>query len=629
MKRLIGALLCLTLVFTAGCAGEKTALPTPEPTPELAEPTPDMEELTDSFSLTRDTMPRLDGSTSTAPLALAVCARVLGESEESVGDLVRFSKTTNAYMNLISGEADLLIVGEANEDVIAEKERLGFEWEKEPFATDAFVFVVNENNPVDSITVDEARKIYTGEIKNWSELGGEDMEIIALQRNEGAGSQAIMEKLVMQGEKMMDAPEDYVVATMGDLMTAVKSYDASAGAIGYTVYYYAEEMKMAKGLKMLQIDGVAPEPDTIRSESYPLVNPKYVVIPASAEENAPNRLLRDWMLSRPGQQLIADMGYVSIMALDVSTPSVPLVGGRVHDGYTDHLIQSEDYGILIPYAGERLFDDWPASTGCKYGLMTADGNVVVDPVYSNVYAPWYYESYCFRTHPMLVLERGVGGEKLIRVAARDGSWQTTDEYDICVSSKDGLTLFTKSGVVLMSPDGSIQHSSGYAELGLSEEQWNTMRSEADFGDGIGGSRKEEKLALWMQDDFTTVCCYDFASGQRDEVSVEDWWSETGASSFPQESYPVEGAEKLHDELLGDGAPGLLSVYSFTEGSSKREYYLEDGTFLPELTTDGDKWYELVSVTGGLIEVLSLNYSEYLDLQTGECVFRTFLGYEPD
>lgn len=288
---------CLLL---SGCAGTVSTPPTP--TPEQVE-----------FVFTRDNLPRLDGSTSTAPLAEAVCSVLLGESRENTADLVQFNKTTSAYYNLMDGAADLLIVGEPNEDVLAQKEERGFRWEQQPFATDAFVFVVNADNPVDSITVDQARRIYTGEITNWKELGGEDREIIPLQRNPEAGSQALMEKLVMQGTPMMDAPTDYIVASMGGLMEAVKGYDGSPGAIGYSVYYYAEEMEMAQGLKLLALDGVTPCPDTIRSEEYPLINPKYVVIPADAAEDAPNRILFHWLLSEEGQKLVDHEGYVSIL----------------------------------------------------------------------------------------------------------------------------------------------------------------------------------------------------------------------------------------------------------------------------------------------------------------------------
>ena len=306
MKRPLAMLLSivLTLTLLAACGGQEGG--TASPDPQVSRP-----------SFTRDDLPRLDGSTSTVPLALAVCAEVLGESREEVQDLVRFNKTTTAYFNLLEGNADLLIVGEANDEVMARKKELNFEWEKQPFATDAFVFVVNEDNPVDSITVEQARDIYSGKITNWKELGGEDRPITALQRNEGAGSQTLMEKLVMQGTPMMEAPTEYIVTTMGQLMEAVKSFDGSPGAIGYSVYYYAEEMKMAQGLKLLKLEGVEPNPDTIRSETYPLVNPKYVVIPSGEPKGAPNKVLFDWLLSEDGQTLIAKEGYVSI--LDVKT----------------------------------------------------------------------------------------------------------------------------------------------------------------------------------------------------------------------------------------------------------------------------------------------------------------------
>lgn len=301
-------------VLLSACAPAAGPAPSVTPTPPES-PFPTAAE--NLFTFTRENLPRLDGSTSTAPLAEAVCSVLLGESREEVGDLVQFNKTTTAYYNLLWGNADLLIIGEANEEVMAEKESLGFEWEQEPFATDAFVFVVNEDNPVNSITVDEARRIYTGEITNWKELGGEDRAILPFQRNTDAGSQTLMEKLVMQGTPMMEAPTDYVVGTMGQLMEAVKSYDGSPGAIGYSVYYYAEEMRMAQGLKMLALEGVEPNPATIRTGEYPLVNPKYVVIPADAAEDSPNRILYNWLLGEEGQRLVAHEGYVSILEVDV------------------------------------------------------------------------------------------------------------------------------------------------------------------------------------------------------------------------------------------------------------------------------------------------------------------------
>ena len=641
MKKLLLIVLALALALSVtACGGTKapvteTPAPTPEQsakpveTPELPEETPAAAEFP-MPELSRETMPRLDGSTSTAPLAIAVCKAILGESEEEVADLVQFSKTTRSYLNLLHGEADLLIVGEANEEVMKEKEALGFEWLREPFATDAFVFVVNENNPVDSITVEQARKIYTGEITNWKELGGEDRPITALQRNQGAGSQTLMEKLVMQGEPMMEAPTEYIVATMGQLMTAVKSYDGSADAIGYSVYYYAEEMKMARGLKLLKLEGVEPNPDTIREEVYPLVNPKYIVIPADAAEDAPNRQLFDWLLSPGGQKMIAEEGYVSVMELEVTPKVTPLVGERIYSDYTDTLICRDDYGTLIPFAGQRLAADWPASDGCLYGLMTRDGKVVVDAVYSEICAPTWHGGGRSHTFPLLILRKGTEDGAAIAVAAADGSWCTDFAYQYYVASEEGLLLFRASGLTWMREDGSIEAELTYGQMGLSETDWQQILNEISWGEGLAGSMLNGQIALRWEDG-NNILCYYVKKQQLVTVSLE-LWNAAGEQRYPwtePEEPAISGAEPVRDVLLGSDAPMLLKVMETEDGNTVTSYYTENGDALPRFTTYGFLWYQRLNLVGGLIEELDLNTAAYYDMETLECVFRTSLGYEGD
>ena len=211
------------------------------------------------------------------------------------------------------GNAGLLIAAEPAEVIWQEKEEQGFDWNMEPFAVDALVFVVNADNPVDSLTVEQVQKLYTGEITNWSEVGGDDLPIVPFQRNAEAGSQTAMLKLVMKDLPMMDAPADYVRGEMGDLIEAVAAYDGTHAAIGYTVYYYANDMKMADGLKILAIDGIEPCADTIRSGAYPFLNNYYVLTAADLPEDAPAKTLYDWILSEEGQKLVAHEGYVSVL----------------------------------------------------------------------------------------------------------------------------------------------------------------------------------------------------------------------------------------------------------------------------------------------------------------------------
>jgi phosphate transport system substrate-binding protein len=178
---------------------------------------------------------------------------------------------------------------------------------------DGLVFVVNESNPVENLTTEQIQKIYSGEITNWSEVGGDDVDIVPFQRNEEAGSQTAMKKLVMGGIPMMEAPAEYVSGAMGDLVKVVASYNDSAAAIGYTVYYYAHDMKMADRLKLLAVDGIQPSAETIRSRAYPFINDSYVVIRAGLPDDAPAKILYDWLLSAEGQRLVAQEGYVSVL----------------------------------------------------------------------------------------------------------------------------------------------------------------------------------------------------------------------------------------------------------------------------------------------------------------------------
>ena len=290
--------------LTAVCLLTACGQPSPEP---QAEPQPEQ------FVFSRENFPRLNGSTSTVPLGQAIASVLLGESREEVADLIHFSKTTQSYRDLMGGNADLLIAAEPAEVIWEEKAAQGFDWEMEPFAVDGLVFLVNANNPVDSLTVEQIQKIYTGEITNWSEVGGEDLDIVPFQRNREAGSQTAMQKLVMGDLPMTDAPADYVRGEMGDLIRAVAAYDGTADAIGYTVYYYAEDMKMASGLKILAVDGVHPSDETIRSGEYSLLNNYYVLTAAGLPEDNPARILYRWLLSEEGQRLVDHEGYVSVL----------------------------------------------------------------------------------------------------------------------------------------------------------------------------------------------------------------------------------------------------------------------------------------------------------------------------
>ena len=99
---------------------------------------------------------------------------------------------------------------------------------------------------------------------------------------------------------------------MNELTETVKSFDNSSNAIGYTVYYYAKNMKFADGLKIIKVDDVDPSPETIKNKDYPFINPYFLVIRSGLESDDPTQILYDWIMSDDGQKLVDKQGYVPV-----------------------------------------------------------------------------------------------------------------------------------------------------------------------------------------------------------------------------------------------------------------------------------------------------------------------------
>lgn len=315
MKKTLALAMALGLTLTVTACQNQTAqvTPTPVETPSPT-PTPAATPAPGQFVFTRENFPRLDGSTATVPLGQAVASVLLGESREEVSDLIDFHKTSRAYYNLVDGEADLLIVAEGGQDSYDYRDQKGKTWKMEPVAAETLVFFVNADNPVENLTLDQVRDIYTGKITNWKDVGGSDAPIQAYQRPKGGGSQAIMDKEIMGDLEMMEpANTDYVVSSMEGIIEAVRAWDDNPQAIGYTVYYYATDMGMTDGLKLLSIDGVAPNKDTIRSGEYPIHTAYYAVMDADTPADSPTAILYDWLFTQEGQDLVDAAGYVSVI----------------------------------------------------------------------------------------------------------------------------------------------------------------------------------------------------------------------------------------------------------------------------------------------------------------------------
>jgi len=266
---------------------------------------------------TVDDYPIVDGSTATLPLSYALMQAATGATQEVAQAAISHSKTTESFYALVDGRADLLLVYEPSQDAFDYAGECGVKLLLKPIGRDALVFLVNPANPVQSLTREQLIDIYTGKAASWKDVGGNDLPIVAYQRIQNSGSQVMMEKQVMQGVKMMEAPKELRTDEMAELIDEVASYKDAPSAIGYSVYYYVHNMYSNANIRLLQVGGVAPENEAIASGAYPFTQDFYAVIRADAPEDSVQRKLYDWLTTEEGQALITDAGYVAIVGEEV------------------------------------------------------------------------------------------------------------------------------------------------------------------------------------------------------------------------------------------------------------------------------------------------------------------------
>lgn len=310
MRKLLMLCLLLPMLALAACA-EPPQPNEPVDTPEDTTPVdvPEPAPADEPFAFTLDNMPIIDGSTANIPMIEAVYAVLLGLPRAEAAELVNTSGTDYAYRNLIYGRADILLVYSPAPSTLVEAKAEGVELEMAPIGRDGLVFLVNKVNPVQSLSPQQLVDIYSGKTTNWSEVGGENVEITAFQRPYLSGSQTMMNALVMHEVEMADTAAEYIIGEMGGLIEAVAAFDTAKSSIGYNVYYFVSRMELNENVRMLAVNGVEPSVASIADGSYPFVSDFYAVIRADAAVGSPERILFDWIQSEDGINLIKNEGY--------------------------------------------------------------------------------------------------------------------------------------------------------------------------------------------------------------------------------------------------------------------------------------------------------------------------------
>ncbi|MFJ7727435.1 PstS family phosphate ABC transporter substrate-binding protein [Neobacillus sp. NPDC097160] len=256
-------------------------------------------------------MPILDGAEAAFPVYSAFANATyenIGKMMGEAGEVVSFTNTTYAYERLLSGEVDIYFGAVPSKEQLEMAKEAGKELVKTPIGKEAFVFFVNPSNQVNSLKVSEIKEIYSGKIKNWSEVGGKNKRIIAFQRPKNSGSQTLLEKIMGDTPIMKPLKED-VPEGMGGIIEQVADYRNYDNSIGFSFRFFATGMKANQDIKLLAIDAIEPNPENIASGEYPFTASLYAITVKDNPKQAIQPFL-EWMQGTQGQEIVERIGYI-------------------------------------------------------------------------------------------------------------------------------------------------------------------------------------------------------------------------------------------------------------------------------------------------------------------------------
>ena len=167
-------------------------------------------------------------------------------------------------------------------------------------AYDGIALIVNNENKVVDLTLEQIAKIYTGEIKNWSEIGGNDQEIVLIGREAGSGTRDGFEAITDTEDKCVYRQQ---LTSTGDVITAVSQ---NPGAIGY-----ASVASIKDTVKVVRVDGVTPSEETIKNGSYVVQRPFLLVTSSKTELSESAQKFFDYITSEQAKSIISNAGVVS------------------------------------------------------------------------------------------------------------------------------------------------------------------------------------------------------------------------------------------------------------------------------------------------------------------------------
>lgn len=233
-----------------------------------------------------------DGSTSMSKVIGA-----LGEAFENDTGIAVTYNATGSGSGIQAVEEGRCDIGLSSRNLKDEEKASGLE--STVLAYDGIAIIVNPENPVADLDVETIAKIYTGEITNWKEVGGNDTEIVLIGREAGSGTRDGFESITDTEDKCKYRQE---LTSTGDVITTVAS---NPDAIGY-----ASLASVKDTTKALTVGGVAPSEKTVKDGSYVIGRPFVLVTKSDTELSKDAQKFFDYITSGAANDIISEAGAV-------------------------------------------------------------------------------------------------------------------------------------------------------------------------------------------------------------------------------------------------------------------------------------------------------------------------------
>ena len=290
---LMAALLMITTLLAA-CGGNDTEEDTTEDTNAGEEASDNGDSAEESESSSLEGTITMAGSTSVQPLSEELAAAFMEihpDTRLEVAGGGSGAGVTAAQQNAADFGAASREIKEDETGII-----------NHVIAIDGIAIIAHPDNSLEDIALEDVQKIFAGEITNWSEVGGDDTDIVVVSREDGSGTRGAFTDIVLGDSELVASA--LIHNSTGGVLEAVANDPYAIG--------YASTGSMSDTVKGLSVDGFEPTDENIKAGDYTVSRPFNYVVNEETELNELAQAYLDFVLSAEGQAVVSESGFISV-----------------------------------------------------------------------------------------------------------------------------------------------------------------------------------------------------------------------------------------------------------------------------------------------------------------------------